>query len=149
MRSFEVVKLRTMVENAEHLGAGIYYDDGDSRITRAGSFARLLSLDELPQLWNVLRGEMSIVGPRPMLPVIVEQYRDAYERILVVKPGITGLCQVSGRSELNRSRRLELDTEYAEGWTFVLDAKILFKTVGVLLRDRGEATAGTPDEVER
>jgi lipopolysaccharide/colanic/teichoic acid biosynthesis glycosyltransferase len=97
-RLFDVLKLRTMVDGAEHLGAGLAVDSGDERITRVGALLRRTSLDELPNLLNVLRGEMSLIGPRPTLPAQVEQYTDRQRGRLAVKPGITGWAQVNGRA---------------------------------------------------
>lgn len=148
-RPFTVLKLRTMVEGAETIGAGIYAEPGDARFTRAGLFARRYSLDELPQLWNILRGEMSIVGPRPMIPVIVDQYRDQYSRILAVKPGLTGLAQVSGRNDLPRSKRLELDMTYAEAPSLRLDLQIILRTLGVVFQAEGQRNDQGREDVER
>ena len=97
---FEIYKLRTMVRGAEFTGAGLAIQEGDDRITRIGTFLRRYSLDELPNLWNVLRGEMSIVGPRPTLPAQVEQYTERQRGRLAVKPGISGWAQVNGRASL-------------------------------------------------
>src|SRR5437773_235534 len=102
---FELLKLRTMVVGAETMGAGLAVNEGDSRITRAGRILRKLSLDELPQLWNVVRGEMSVIGPRPTLRYQVEQYDEWQRHRLDVKPGITGWAQVNGRAELARAGR--------------------------------------------
>jgi lipopolysaccharide/colanic/teichoic acid biosynthesis glycosyltransferase len=125
---FELLKLRTMVVGAEKLGAGFAVDAGDSRITRAGRILRKLSLDELPQLWNVIRGEMSIIGPRPTLRYQVERYDDHQRRRLDVKPGITGWAQVHGRAALPWAERIELDVWYVEHRSASLDLKILAKT---------------------
>jgi lipopolysaccharide/colanic/teichoic acid biosynthesis glycosyltransferase len=133
-RLFEVLKLRTMVVNAHTQGAGYAVDKGDSRITRVGSLLRRTSLDELPQLWNVLRGEMSLVGPRPTLSYQVEQYTDRQRRRLEVKPGLTGWAQVNGRASLSWPDRIELDVWYVEHRSLALDLRILLRTVVVLLR---------------
>jgi lipopolysaccharide/colanic/teichoic acid biosynthesis glycosyltransferase len=133
-RLFEVLKLRTMVVNAHTQGAGYAVDKGDSRITRAGSLLRKTSLDELPQLWNVLRGEMSLVGPRPTLAYQVERYTDRQRRRLEVKPGLTGWAQVNGRASLAWPERIELDVWYVEHRSLALDLRILLRTVSVLLR---------------
>jgi lipopolysaccharide/colanic/teichoic acid biosynthesis glycosyltransferase len=111
---FEIFKLRTMVSGAEHIGAGLAVLHGDDRITRTGAFLRRYSLDELPNLWNVLRGEMSVVGPRPTLPGQVEHYTAHQRRRLEVAPGITGWAQVNGRATLPWSERIELDIWYVE-----------------------------------
>ena len=125
---FELLKLRTMVVGAETKGAGYAVDQGDSRITRAGRVLRKLSLDELPQLWNVLRGEMSIIGPRPTLRYQVERYTDRQRLRLEVRPGITGWAQVHGRATLPWADRIELDVWYVEHRSPMLDLKILAKT---------------------
>jgi lipopolysaccharide/colanic/teichoic acid biosynthesis glycosyltransferase len=108
-RTFQIYKLRTMVKDAEFTGAGLAIAEGDERITRVGTFLRRYSLDELPNLWNVLRGEMSVVGPRPTVPVQVEQYTDHQRGRLKVKPGLTGWAQINGRASLPWSERIELD----------------------------------------
>ena len=125
---FELLKLRTMVVDAEHQGAGLAVDKGDARITRAGGLLRRLSLDELPQLWNVLRGEMSVIGPRPTLRCQVERYTPRQRRRLEVRPGITGWAQVQGRAALPWAQRIELDVYYVEHRSLWLDLKILAKT---------------------
>ena len=125
---FELLKLRTMVVGAERQGAGLAVNEGDPRITRAGRILRRLSLDELPQLWNVVRGEMSVIGPRPTLRYQVERYTPHQARRLEVKPGITGWAQVHGRAALPWEQRIELDVWYVEHRTPWLDLKILAKT---------------------
>jgi lipopolysaccharide/colanic/teichoic acid biosynthesis glycosyltransferase len=125
---FELLKLRTMVVGAETMGAGLAVDRGDSRITRAGRLLRKLSLDELPQLWNVVRGEMSVIGPRPTLRYQVEQYDDRQRHRLDVKPGITGWAQVNGRATLPWADRIELDVWYVEHRSALLDLRILART---------------------
>ncbi len=136
-RSFPIYKLRTMVRGAEFTGAGLSIQEGDDRITRVGEWLRRYSLDELPNLWNVLRGEMSIVGPRPTIPVQVEQYTERQRGRLTVKPGITGWAQVNGRAALPWSERIELDLWYVEHQSFALDLRILVRTVGMVLSGRG------------
>ncbi len=125
---FELLKLRTMVVGAEKIGAGYAVDKGDARITRAGRILRKLSLDELPQLWNVVRGEMSVIGPRPTLRYQVERYDERQLRRLAVKPGITGWAQIHGRATLPWAERIELDVWYVEHRSAALDLKILAKT---------------------
>ena len=125
---FELLKLRTMVVGAETLGAGLSVNRGDPRITRAGRLLRKLSLDELPQLWNVVRGEMSVIGPRPTLRYQVEQYDEWQRHRLDVKPGITGWAQVNGRAELPWADRIELDVWYVEHRSPRLDLRILART---------------------
>ncbi|HTW11291.1 MAG TPA: sugar transferase [Solirubrobacteraceae bacterium] len=134
---FQIYKLRTMVKDAEHLGAGLAVLAGDSRITPTGALLRRYSLDELPNLWNVLRGEMSIVGPRPTLPGQVEQYTEHQRRRLEVPPGLTGWAQVNGRASLPWSERIELDIWYVENRSLWLDLKILWMTARVLLSGHG------------
>jgi lipopolysaccharide/colanic/teichoic acid biosynthesis glycosyltransferase len=125
---FELLKLRTMVVGAETQGAGFAVDKGDPRITPVGRVLRRLSLDELPQLWNVVRGDMSVIGPRPTLRYQVERYTPRQRRRLEVKPGITGWAQVHGRATLPWAERIELDVWYAEHRSFRLDLKILART---------------------
>ena len=111
----------------------------DDRVTRVGRFLRKTSLDELPQLWNVLRGEMSLVGPRPVVPYELEHYKTPYFRRFTVKPGLTGLWQVSGRNEMSYTEMVELDLAYVERRSLRLDAEILVRTVGVVLARKGVA----------
>jgi lipopolysaccharide/colanic/teichoic acid biosynthesis glycosyltransferase len=127
-REFELLKLRTMIVGAEGQGAGWAVDRGDPRITRVGRALRRLSLDELPQLWNVVRGEMSLIGPRPTLQYQVDQYSPHQRRRLDVRPGITGWAQVQGRASLPWEERIELDVWYVEHRSPWLDAKILART---------------------
>jgi lipopolysaccharide/colanic/teichoic acid biosynthesis glycosyltransferase len=134
---FDLYKLRTMVHGAEHMGAGMAVNEGDSRITRVGAFLRRTSLDELPNLVNVVRGDMSIVGPRPTIPVQVEQYTERQRRRLAVKPGITGWAQVNGRASLPWAERIELDLWYVEHQSLRLDLRILARTVAILVRGEG------------
>ena len=125
---FELLKLRTMVAGAETMGAGYAVNEGDSRITRTGRILRKLSLDELPQLWNVIRGDMSVIGPRPTLRYQVERYTPEQLRRLEVKPGITGWAQVHGRAAVPWEERIELDVWYVEHRSPLLDLKILART---------------------
>jgi lipopolysaccharide/colanic/teichoic acid biosynthesis glycosyltransferase len=125
---FELLKLRTMVVGAERLGAGFAVNEGDSRITHVGRVARRLSLDELPQLWNVLRGEMSVIGPRPTLRYQVERYTERQRRRLDVKPGLTGWAQINGRARVPWDERIELDVWYVEHRSPMLDLRILLRT---------------------
>jgi len=130
---FELYKLRTMVVGAERLGAGYAVDHGDPRITRAGRLLRRLSLDELPQLWNVVRGDMSIVGPRPTLRYQVDQYDDRQLHRLDVRPGITGWAQIHGRATLSWAERIELDLWYVEHRSPLVDLRILLRTPRALV----------------
>ena len=127
-RDFELLKLRTMVVDAEHQGAGYAVDKGDSRITRVGNFLRRTSLDELPQLWNVVHGEMSVIGPRPTLRYQVDTYTERQRRRLDVRPGLTGWAQVHGRASLPWAERIELDVWYVEHRSPHVDLKILLRT---------------------
>jgi lipopolysaccharide/colanic/teichoic acid biosynthesis glycosyltransferase len=136
-RPFELWKLRTMVPGAASMGAGIYVLQGDPRITRVGRHLRRLSLDELPNLVNVLRGEMAIVGPRPTVQEQVDRYTERQRLRLEVKPGITGWAQVNGRASLPWPERIELDVWYVEHRSFLLDLKILAKTVRMLASGHG------------
>ena len=134
---FDLWKLRTMVPGAETMGAGIYVIEGDARITRVGRLLRRLSLDELPNLVNVLRGEMAIVGPRPTIQAQVDQYTPRQMRRLEVKPGLTGWAQIKGRASLPWAERIELDVWYVEHRTPLLDLRILAKTVRMLVTGHG------------
>ena len=134
---FSIYKLRTMVAGAEFAGAGLAIQAGDDRITRLGALLRRYSLDELPNLWNVLRGEMSIVGPRPTVEVQVQQYTPRQRGRLAVKPGITGWAQVNGRASLPWPERIELDLFYVEHRSLALDLRILARTVRMVLSGRG------------
>ena len=125
---FELLKLRTMVVGAETRGAGFAVDRGDPRITPVGRVLRRLSLDELPQLWNVVRGDMSLIGPRPTLRYQVDQYTPRQRRRLEIKPGLTGWAQVNGRTKLPWNERIELDLWYVENRSPWLDLKILART---------------------
>jgi lipopolysaccharide/colanic/teichoic acid biosynthesis glycosyltransferase len=127
-RDFELLKLRTMVVGAERQGAGYAVNRGDPRITRVGRILRRTSIDELPQLWNVLRGDMSIIGPRPTLRYQVERYDERQRRRLEVLPGLTGWAQVHGRAELPWEKRIELDVWYVEHRSPLVDLKILLRT---------------------
>jgi lipopolysaccharide/colanic/teichoic acid biosynthesis glycosyltransferase len=125
---FELLKLRTMIVNAENQGAGFAVDKGDSRITRSGRILRRLSLDELPQLWNVVRGDMSVIGPRPTLHYQVEQYTPHQRRRLEVRPGITGWAQIHGRASLPWADRIDKDVWYVDHRSPLIDLKILLRT---------------------
>jgi lipopolysaccharide/colanic/teichoic acid biosynthesis glycosyltransferase len=134
---FDMLKLRTMVDGAEHIGAGLAVNANDSRITRVGALLRRTSLDELPNLLNVLRGEMSLVGPRPTLPAQVAQYTPRQRERLSVKPGITGWAQINGRASLPWSERIELDLHYVEHRSLLLDLQILARTPALVLGGGG------------
>jgi len=136
-RAFDVVKLRTMVSGAERLGAGLAVVAGDARITRVGRFLRRTSIDELPNLVNVLRGEMAVVGPRPTVPSQVARYTDRQRGRLAVKPGLTGWAQVNGRTSLSWDERIELDLWYIEHRSWALDLKILWRSVRIVFGGDG------------
>ncbi len=147
-RLFTLYKFRSMVVNAESLKEGMlsgksFQDDvtfkmrNDPRTTRVGRFIRRFSIDELPQLFNVLRGEMSLVGPRPPVPEEVEKYSDDDRKRLLVRPGMTCLWQISGRSELPFKQQVELDKQYINSQSILLDIKILLKTIPAVLAGRG------------
>jgi lipopolysaccharide/colanic/teichoic acid biosynthesis glycosyltransferase len=136
-KTFDVLKLRTMVDGAEHMGAGLAVNENDSRITRVGAVLRRSSLDELPNLLNVLRGDMSLIGPRPTIPVQVESYTERQRGRLAVKPGITGWAQVHGRASLPWSERIELDLYYIAHRSLGLDLRILWRTVTMVLGGSG------------
>jgi lipopolysaccharide/colanic/teichoic acid biosynthesis glycosyltransferase len=147
-REFDVLKLRTMVDGAELIGAGLAVNVGDARITRVGRFLRRTSLDELPNLVNILRGEMTIIGPRPTLPAQVAQYTARERGRLVVRPGITGWAQVNGRASLPWAERIELDLWYIEHRSWRLDLQILWRSVRMVLGGdglyKGETGGWTP-----
>jgi lipopolysaccharide/colanic/teichoic acid biosynthesis glycosyltransferase len=136
-RPFKVLKLRTMVDGAEHIGAGLAIDADDPRVTRVGAVLRRFSLDELPNLLNVLRGDMSLIGPRPTLPVQVAQYSERQRGRLAIKPGITGWAQVNGRASLPWAERIELDLYYIEHRSLALDLQILRRTAAMVLGGSG------------
>jgi len=139
---FELLKLRTMVVGAESQGAGFAVDRGDRRITRVGRILRAASVDELPQLWNVLRGEMSLIGPRPTLRYQVERYSPRQRRRLEVRPGLTGWAQIHGRAALPWEERIELDVWYVEHRSPLVDLKILARTPLALFRGTYRGTTG-------
>ena len=147
-RTFTVYKLRTMYEGAEQMleqlqennimSGPVFKMESDQRITPVGRFFRKFSIDEIPQFWNVLRGEMSLIGPRPPIPKEVEEYKGWQRRRLSMRPGITGLWQVSGRSSVTEFEKLaSLDLKYIDNWNLWLDTKIFFKTIWVVLSTHG------------
>ena len=135
--AFEVYKLRTMVSGAERMGAGLAVDEGDTRITRVGAVLRRFSIDELPNLVNVLRGEMSLIGPRPTIQVQVDQYTDRQRERLDARPGLSGWAQVNGRASLPWPERIELDRWYIEHASLRLDLRILVLTARMALTGHG------------
>lgn len=147
---FKVYKFRSMVQNAQYIGAGLYFDgEDDPRITKSGKFIRKTSIDELPQLFNVLKGEMSLVGPRPLLKITTDEMTDRQMNRLLMKPGITGLAQINGRNEISIGERIEKDLEYIENYSLILDIKIIIQTIGVVLLRKGIRMDQTKEEVER
>lgn len=144
---FIIYKFRTMVKDAEkqfkleidkdRLGELVFQDKGDARITRAGKFLRETSLDELPQLLNVIIGNMSLVGPRPEIPDVADLYNDTQKLRLLVKPGITGLAQVSGRGEIELDKTIGYDIEYITKFSIWLDISILFRTIYTVFKREG------------
>ncbi len=134
---FDMLKLRTMVDGAEGIGAGLAINENDPRITRVGALLRRTSLDELPNLLNVVRGDMSLIGPRPTIPVQVAQYTERQRGRLAIRPGITGWAQVHGRTALPWSERIELDLFYIEHRSPALDLRILKRTVAIVLGGSG------------
>jgi lipopolysaccharide/colanic/teichoic acid biosynthesis glycosyltransferase len=147
-REFDVLKLRTMVDGAEQLGAGLAVDVGDARITRVGALLRRTSIDELPNLVNVLKGEMAIIGPRPTVPSQVAQYTDRERGRLAIAPGITGWAQVNGRASLPWAQRIELDLWYIEHRSWRLDLRILWRSARMVFGGdglyKGETGGWTP-----
>jgi lipopolysaccharide/colanic/teichoic acid biosynthesis glycosyltransferase len=141
-QEFELLKLRTMVVGAEKMGAGFAVNRGDTRITRVGRILRRLSIDELPQLWNVVRGEMSVIGPRPTLAYQVETYTPRQRERLEVRPGLTGWAQIHGRAAIPWEERIELDVWYVEHRSAWLDFKILVRTPFVLFRGTYKGVTG-------
>lgn len=148
-RIFRIFKFRTMVQNATEHPLGYHTNEHDPRVTRVGRFLRAYSLDELPQFFNILVGDMSLVGPRPTLPYQVEKYNDFQRRRLLVPPGVTGLAQVNGRNQLTWPERIERDVWYVDHWSYGLDLKILWQTLGVVIRREGVYNEGIPDEISQ
>jgi len=136
-KPFDLFKLRTMVVGAESMGAGLYIEDRDSRITRVGRILRRFSLDELPNLFNVIRGDLAIVGPRPTVQAQVDLYTAHQRRRLEARPGITGWAQVNGRTSLSWPERIELDVWYVDNRSLLLDVRILARTVKLLVTGHG------------
>lgn len=145
---FDMLKLRTMVSGAENLGAGMAVNEGDARITRVGRLLRRYSIDELPNLVNILRGEMSLIGPRPTIQVQVAQYTERQRGRLAIRPGLTGWAQIHGRTSLPWAERIELDLWYVEHRRWRVDVAIVWRTVKMLVNGDGlykGATGGWKD----
>ncbi len=144
-REFTMYKFRSMTMGAEHTGSGVYSGDGDPRVTRVGRFIRATSIDELPQLINIIKGDMAIVGPRPPLtyhPWPIEQYTDEQRHMFDVRPGITGWAQVNGRKTVEWRKRIELNVFYARSLSLRFDVKILYLTVMKVLRNEDNENVG-------
>ena len=148
-RIFHIHKFRSMIQDAIDHPLGYHTNGSDPRVTSVGRILRHYSLDELPQLINIVRGEMSLVGPRPTLAYQVEKYDDFQRRRLLVPPGVTGWAQVNGRNGLTWPERIERDVWYVEHWSLGLDLQILWQTAGVVLRREGINNEGIPDEISR
>ena len=144
-RVYEMLKFRSMCVNAEHTGSGVYSGKGDSRVTRVGRIIRATSIDELPQLINILKGDMSFIGPRPPLtyhPWPIESYTAEQRRMFDVRPGITGWAQINGRKGVEWNRRIEMNVWYVDHVSFLLDLKIIFSTVGKVLSNADNENTG-------
>ncbi|MGI6317350.1 MAG: sugar transferase [Dethiobacteria bacterium] len=148
-RVFRIYKFRSMVVDAERKGAGVFVEENDSRITRVGKVLRHTSLDEFPQLINVLKGEMSLVGPRPTLPYQIERYDERQRKRLEVRPGITGWAQVNGRNALTWPERIELDLWYVDNWSLWLDLIILWRTFLIVAKREGIYSNSKEDSISR
>jgi lipopolysaccharide/colanic/teichoic acid biosynthesis glycosyltransferase len=147
-RIFKTFKFRTMIFGSDKITKATIFDQNCSYITKIGRLLRRLGIDELPQLINVLKGEMSLVGPRPTLPYQVKKYNDFQRKRLLMKPGITSWALIHGRNKLTWSERIKYDVWYVENWSFWLDVKILFKTVWVVAKGEGlYAEEGRKDEI--
>lgn len=146
---FKMMKFRTMCVNAEHIGTGVYSYNNDPRVTRVGRVLRKLSLDELMQLCNILKGDMSFIGPRPILtyhPCTYDLYTEKEKTVFTVRPGITGWAQVCGRNSINWDKRFEMNEWYVENVSLWLDIKIFFLTIKqVVVKKNIESTEGTSD----
>ncbi len=149
-RVFRILKFRSMVVDAEHTGSGVYSEKGDVRVTRIGRFIRATSLDELPQIFNILRGDMALIGPRPPLtyhPWPIGEYTDEQRRMFDVRPGITGWAQVHGRKGVEWHKRIELNVWYVDHVSFFLDVKIFFMTIFKVLRNSDNVNSGATVEI--
>ncbi len=136
-KPFTIYKFRSMVQEAPSLNLSTYVDQDDPRLTQIGKFLRKSSLDELPQLLNILNGDMSFVGPRPDLPHHVEKYNDFHKQRLYMKPGVTGWAQINGRNQLSWEKRIKLDVEYIQRWSLTYDLYIMLRTILVVLSRKG------------
>lgn len=144
-KEFQIIKFRTMVVNAEHIGSGVYSADDDPRVTKVGKILRKTSIDELPQAWNLLKGDMSLIGPRPPLtyhPWPIEEYTEEQLHMFDVRPGITGWAQVHGRKDVEWNKRIKLNVWYVEHVSFGLDLKIFFTTIGKVFTNADNENKG-------
>lgn len=142
---FKIIKFRSMCVNAEHTGSGVYSGKGDARVTKVGRVIRATSIDELPQFINVLKGEMSLIGPRPPLtyhPWPIEEYTKEQLRMFEVRPGLTGWAQVNGRKDVEWNKRIELNNYYVDHVSFGLDVKVFFLTIYKVLTNADNANTG-------
>ena len=148
---FEIYKFRSMVVGAEKMGTGVYSKKGDSRVTKVGKFIRATSIDELPQLLNILKGEMSFIGPRPWIPEYYEFFTEEQKRRSDVLPGISGLAQVKGRNKINIFKKINYDIEYVDKISLLMDIKIIFLTIKQLFeKDEAEiAESGIKEEIQQ
>ena len=148
---FRIYKFRSMCVNAEHTGSGVYSEKGDARVTRVGKFIRASSIDELPQAWNVLKGDMSFIGPRPPLtyhPWPIEEYTEDQLRMFEVRPGLTGWAQVNGRKKVEWHERIKLNVWYVDHVSFFLDVKIIFKTIFKVATNADNVSDGATVQAE-
>ena len=144
-KEFKIIKFRTMVVNAEHIGSGVYSNDDDPRVTKVGKILRKTSIDELPQAWNLLKGDMSLIGPRPPLtyhPWPIDEYTEEQRHMFDVRPGITGWAQVHGRKDVEWHKRIELNVWYVDHVSFGLDMKIFFTTIGKVFTNADNENKG-------
>lgn len=150
-KEFTFYKFRSMVVNAEHTGSGVYSEKGDSRVTKVGRILRATSIDELPQAVNILKGDMSLIGPRPPLtyhPWPIDEYTDFQRRMFEVRPGVTGWAQINGRKCVEWNKRIELNVWYVDHVSFILDVKIFFKTILKVFMNADNENVGATVKVE-
>ena len=151
-KEFEILKFRSMYLNSEHTGSGVYSGKDDNRVTKVGKFVRATSIDELPQLINIIKGEMSFIGPRPPLtyhPWSYEDYTDEQKRMFEVRPGITGWAQVNGRKQVEWNERIKLNVWYVDHVSFLLDLKIFFKTILAVVTSKDNENVGATLKKEK
>lgn len=149
---FKILKFRSMCENAEHTGSGVYSGKNDTRVTRVGKFIRATSIDELPQLFNVLKGDMSLIGPRPPLtyhPWPIEEYTEEQLQMFKVRPGFSGWAQIHGRKEVEWNHRIELNVWYVKHVRFLLDVKIFFLTIFKVILNTDNENVGETVKKQR